>query len=665
MSNDSARLLAAKVRLDYQKQRVARLAAHKPLALDDPHVEHIVDPADGTLHRDALDADLPVSINEWDNLPETGFGDIDVLQLEMARVDGSGNVGDFLEVGIAHECDADTTFPLAAEIPQEEYPSDGKRQLRYRIDRYNHDTPEYSNAISLIFDRTPPWGRDFPAQAVLAGNLITDAFFTANPTGLKVTLPAYEGQDAKDTYALFYTSTPLQEGQIPTPIDKGTLPANRELLIAKDKIEALGDGLFYVSYLLADKATNLSMIGLPVEVDVNLGELPLNLQDPVVPLAADGLIDLGDAQTGVTVEIPQFDNHLNTDNVEVTWGTSEAIVEQIGSREFPVSISIPADNLRLAYGAADAVVATPVSYRILRHRVPYGPNSIEVDVDFSVAGPVDPDPDWPNPVHPGLLAPEVQGAVSKTPNVLDRSDAGQPAKLTFTLYENAKDDELVEFYWNGTQVPEAQHTVDTNADPEIEVSIPWTYIEAAGNNAALPVHYTIRKPTGAGNERRSISALVDVDAVTIVLAPAAFERTSTRGWLNCDSLWEDSQNPAGDPAFKVSVGPLDKYLPSGGVVNMSWTAWGGRSGDNPIPGAGLQEPVTITPAQAKDGFAWEVKPYDDHILPIYDPTGFGQDGRGRVQYSLEFNGETVHSEPIETVVSLGTGSGTCPIPPAP
>lgn len=663
MSNDSARLLAAKVRLDYQKQRVARLAARKPLALDDPDVEAIVDRDDGTLHRDALDADLPVSINEWENLPVPGLDDYDVLQLEMARVDSSGSVGAFQEVGIAHQCDADTTFPLTAEIPQEEYPSDGERKLRYRIDKYNSDTPEYSNAISLIFDKTPPWGRDFPAQAVLAGNLITDAFFTTNPTGLKVTLPAYEGQDAKDTYALFYTSTPLQEGQIPAPIDQGTLPANRELLIAKDKIEALGDGLFYVSYLLADKATNLSNIGLPVEVDVNLGALPLNLQDPVVPLAADDdLIDLADAQTGVTVEIPQFDNHLNTDNVEVTWGATEVIVEQIGSRAFPVSISIPADNLRLAYGASDTVVPTPVSYRILRHRVAYGPNSIDVNVDFSVAGPgrPDPDPDWPNPVHPALLAPVVQGEVSKTDNVLERRDTGQPAKLTFKLYTDAKDGELVDFYWDGTLVTEAQHTVDIAADPDIDVSIPWTYIEAAGNNPALPVHFTIRKPTGAGNEQHSLTALVDVDAVTIVLAPAVFERTSSRGWLNCDSLWEDSDNPAGEPAFKVSVGPLDKYLPSGGVVNMSWTAWGGRSGDNPIPGAGLDDPVTITAAEAKDGFDWEVKPYDQHILPIYNNVGL--DGRGRVQYSLQFNGETVHSEPIEAVVSLGTASGTCPIP---
>ena len=664
MSNDSARLHAAKVRLDYQQLRVARLAAHKPMALDDPDVERIVDPDDGTLHRDALDAALPVSIKQWDNLPETGFGDFDVLQLEMARADAGGNVGDFLEVGITYSCDAETLFPLTAEVPQDEYPSDGKRALRYRIDKYNSDTPEYSNSISLIFDKTPPWGRDFPEKAALAGNLITDAFFVTNPTGLKVTLPAYEGQDAKDTYALFYTSTPLQEGQIPTPIDQGTLPTNRELLIAKDKIEALGDGLFYVSYLLADKATNLSNIGLPVEVDVNLGALPLNLQDPVVPLAADGLIDLADAQAGVTVEIPEFDNHLNTDSVEVTWGATEVIVEQIGSRSFPVPISIPADNLRLAYGAADTVVATPVSYRILRHRVPYGPNSIDVDVDFSVAGPVrpDPDPDWPDPVHPDLLAPVVQGAVSKTDNVLDRTDAGQPAKLTFKLYTNAKDGELVDFYWDGTLVPDAQYIVDTSDGPDIETSIPWTYIEAAGNNPALLVHYTIRKSTGAGNEQQSDSAPVNVDAVTIVLAPAVFERTSSRGWLNCDSLWEDPKNPAGDPVFKVSVAPLDKYLPSGGVVNMSWTALGGRSGENLIPGAKKSEPVTITAAQAKNGFDWEVQPYTTHILPIYDPSGFGQDGRGRVQYNLSFNGEIVFSEPIETVVSLGTGSGTCPIP---
>lgn len=661
MSNDSARLLAAITRLNYQKARVARLAAQRHVAPAAPGVEGIIDEDDGTLNKDVIGTDLNVEIPEWENLPEPGFGDFDVMQLEIARVDDTGNPTEFVAVGSSHQCDKDTKFPLVVPLSKDDYPENGKRHLRYRIEKYNGNPDEVSDAIALIFDKTPPYAPNMPGLAIPDTQLLTDAFFATSPSGLKVTLPAYDDQDAKDVYALYYSDTIPSWPEVPDPVAAGLVPANRELLINKADIERLNDGLFYITYIVLDKATNRSQIALPVEVKANLGALPMNLKEPVVPLAAgDGLIDLADARMGVTAEIQPFDNFKPTDFIEVTWGTSEPITEQIGSRTFPIAIPIPHDRLRAAYGGADDKVETTVSYRILRHGVPYGPKSTDVDVDFSVAGP-DPDPTWPGPVNPKLDAPVVKGAVSDKENVLERSDAGQPATLTFQLYTNAKDGELVDFYWRGTLVSGATYTVDTAGGPDIDIEIPWSYILEAGNDPALPVHYTIRKPTGAGNEQSSPSALVNANAVEIVPDAAELKRLSNNGWLNCNSLWEDPSNPAGEPAFKVFVKSLKQYLPTGGEVTMTWTALGGRSGENTIPGAGKTETLTITQAQAEDGFHWEVKPYVAHILPIYDPNGFGQDGRGRVNYSLEFMGETVTSKTAEAVVSLGTGSGTCAI----
>ncbi|MCX2814143.1 MULTISPECIES: hypothetical protein [Pseudomonas] len=663
MSNDSARLLAAKARLDYQKQRVARLAAQRVDALAPPEAQGIVDPADGTLNKDVLDADLDVVIQEWLNLPDPILGDKDTLQLEMAIVDGQG-VGDFLEVGASAQYDKDSVFPTTLQIPKADYPHDGKRQLRYRIDRYNTPTPEYSPAIDLIFDKTPPWDAVEPEAAALNGNVVTDAFFGTNPTGLTVTLPPYTDQDVKDTYALYYSDTVPVEGQIPPAIGYGPLPANRELLITKADIERLSDGHFYIVYILLDKATNRSRISKIAEVYVNLGSLPTALQAPVVPLAqGDGLIDLADAQAGITVEV-DYTNYRRSDIVEVTWGTSKPFTEEIGSREPPLSISVPHDRLREAYGAADTELETDVSYRVLRHGVPYGPESTTLKVDFSVAGPdrPDPDPTWPDPINSKLDAPAVWGKNSQQENVLDRSDTGEEATFKVKRHDDAKDTDIMEFYWAGTLVTEATYSVDLSDPADIERPLPWTYILNASNNPTLPVHYTIRKATGAGNEQNSPTAVVNANAVVIEPDAPEFQRLYNNRFLNCESLWEDPLNPTGDPAFKVFVPPLNQYLPNGGEVTLTWTGWGGYTGDNEIPAARLTEARTISAAEAAAGFYWEVKPYSPHILSIYDPTGHGADGRGRVQYSFQHGGETVTSKTAEAVVSLGTGSGTCAIP---
>ncbi|MFK0094916.1 hypothetical protein [Pseudomonas sp. NPDC090592] len=659
MSNDSARLLAAKVRLDYQKQRVARLAARQPTALASPEVQGVIDSTDGTLNKDVLDAPLDVVIEAWANLPDPIDDDVDTLQLEMAIVDDSG-VGDFVAIGEGEPYNKDSTFPTTLKVAQTDYPRDGKRQLRYRIDRYNSSTPEYSPPVDLIFDKTPPWDADEPEAATINANVVTEAFLEANPSGLTVTLPAYLNQSETDTYALYYSDTVPVEDDIPPPVSWGDLPQNRELFIGKDYIENLGDGRFYIVYILLDKATNRSRISKIAQVYVNLGLLPTNLQPPVVPLAADGLVDLADAQTGVTVEV-SFTNQRQTDLIEITWGLSKPFDEPIGGGAPPFVISVPHDRLRSAYGNAQDAVDTVVSYRVLRHGVAYGPEETTVKVDFSVAGP-GPGPDWPDPVNPALEAPVVRGSVSATDNVLNRRDTGADATFTFKRYAGAEDGEKVDFYYAGTLVDEAAYTVNLNDPDTLVRSLPWSYILNAGNNPALPVHYTIRKPAGAGNKQNSPAALVDANAVIIVADAPVFQRKFGK-FLNCDALWEESDNPAGEPAFKVFVPPLRQYLPTGGDVHMLWTAWGGRSGeDNEFEEARLPATVTITAEQAEVGFYWEVKPYDTHILPIYDPDGHGKDGRGRVKYCFEYNGETIYSDRDEALVSLGTGSGTCPIP---
>lgn len=128
-----------------------------------------------------------------------------------------------------------------------------------------------------------------------------------------------------------------------------------------------------------------------------------------MPLAADdGVLSLKDAQAGVQVDIPAYTNYRKEDKIAIKWGTTPLIAEQVGSRRFPISISVTSDILRNEYGKASGEVATPVSYQVLRGHAAYGPAADDFAVDFSVAGPErpDPDPDWPDPVNDKMLAPQ-------------------------------------------------------------------------------------------------------------------------------------------------------------------------------------------------------------------------------------------------------------------
>ncbi|POG06560.1 hypothetical protein BGP84_26090 [Pseudomonas putida] len=508
----------------------------------------------------------------------------------------------------------------------------------------------------------------------MSGNVITDAFFVGSPAGLEVTLKPYDNQRQQDTYALYFTDTPPADGALPVPVESGAVPPDRKLLIPKSTIETLGDGIYYLAYILIDPATHVSRISHLVKITVNLGALPANLKPPVVPLAADGgLIDLDDVRLGVVTQI-EYDNHRSDDFAEVTWGNSDPFKVQIGTSGMPHSIRIPYATLRAAY---DFSLGSPqtatVSYRILRHDVSYGLESTDVNVDLSTAGP-DPDPIQPGPINPELRAPVIKGAVTPEDNKLREEDAGQPVQLTWDLHPDLKDGQRMRFSWGGIVVPDPaapdtplEVIIDTAVDP-ITVNLEWDVVEKAGNSSKTPVHCIFLKETGEDNQQHSISQLVDVDAIIIEPDPAVFERSvSGEGKiLGCESLWVDPKNPDGEPAFLVTVHGLSEYLPAGGKINMKWTPLLGRTGENPISGAGLEIALDFTKEQAEEGFQWEIKPYEKHILPIFSTDISQPEGRGRVEYSFELDGKPLKSKPATIRVALGEPTGgSCPLPVKP
>lgn len=302
---------------------------------------------------------------------------------------------------------------------------------------------------------------------------------------------------------------------------------------------------------------------------------------------------------------------------------------------------------------------TNVSYKVLRGHAPYGPADADFNVDFSIAGPErpDPDPTWPDPINPALLAPTITSSTALE-NVIAPPDRDQDATLTFDVFTNAEDGQVVDFYWNGTRVTEARWVVDQATGTQKSVTIPWSYIQDAGNNPALPVHYTVRPSLEPINEQESLPQYVNVTAIDMTPDDLEFLGLTDRGWLSCPSLW-DPVDPAAAPAIRVQVPPCSRFgVQPNTTITLSWSVYDAIVGGDLIAGVGKQETLTLTADQIAKGFVWRVEPYDQHILPIYAATQTG--GRAQVSYAINTN-NPIRSNPSENRISISDQStgGSC------
>ncbi len=665
---------AQRVRDEYRLQKARRIAEINE-DLVDPVIDAtwLADPADGTLKGNLVrEQNLPVSVSAWTALPPSGQQDTVRLQWAPGATPAEGDYQEVASIVVEGPVDP-ARFPLHLEVPNASLQPDGDYSLRYVVEAWNGSRSK-SCGVNVICDTLPPWRHAEPAAMSLPVQELTDDVLATYPDEIPGTLPDYADIQRGDKVAFYWVTTPLPDDpdQLPLPVGYIDVLPDKTVAYPVDMLKQSQDKDYYAFYVLFDKAGNRSPLSSYHKVDVALGPLPSNLQDPIVPLAADGVLDLPDAREGISVQIRAFDDWKKTDRIELTWGDQVFSSSEIGvSPRFPLDIAVPLTVLRDAYDrTAGGEQATNVSYRVLRGAKPSEVKAISVNVDFSYIGPdpvPDPDPDWPDPVNGQLTRARVFGKASNVQDSLARADANQAADLKFELYTPLAEGEEIDFFWAGTEVSEARYVVkdtDTSND-EISVEIPWSYIANAGNHPALPVHYRIHAP-GSENYQSSPMTLVNVDAITVVPEKPEFEGLYNNSVINCDSLYADPTNPAtGEPAVRVRVPDLSRYqLNDGDKVTLTWTAVEGFTGEVEVPGVEKSAEITLGGATPVTGFVWLVEPYDTHLLPIYTQAG---DGRGRASYTFiaPGSGEELTSEVAEAIVALHVPGGACPLVPTP
>lgn len=666
MNTVDKKQLAQQTRAAWRRQRAERSVAIRSgevrngdgPALVAPHLrpEDIVDPADNTLNKDviAAGAGLVVRVPAWANLPSTPGLD-DTLYLEFAR-GTSPPEEEFEKVAsepIPAPADA-SQFPWDITLGREYLQPDGPITVRYRVIAWN-TSQEYSHPITLIADATPPWGVAVPEKPGIPAEPITDAYLDTNTQGVTCTIPAYEGWQPTDEVVYWWVNeVPDDPVDVPSAGSGPVTQVPLDIVVPAQLVKETGDGGCYLAYMLFDKATNRSALSHVARVAVALGALPDELGPPEVPLAEDGQVDLMDVFVGVDVHIPTFLNSKPTDMIQVTWGTTPLEPEQIGSAPyFPIPIRVPTHVLKAEYGLADGPVSTVVSYVVFRGDVASAVMQTTVDVDLKVIGPDL--PEWPDPVNPALTPGTVLGAVSNTPNELTSDDFEQDARIEITLYEPLNAGELINVYWNNVLVEEALYEVkaDDATGDIIERPIPWKYILEAGNLPELPVHYRISAP-GSPNEQHSTDTLVTAKAVVHTPPAPAFMDvipTDEGDMLTCASLYGPEH------AVRVQVPDLTRYLAAGDTVTLTWTPTSPMDNGTVLTDAVLTEPVVLD-ATTVTGFVWLVKPYKDHLLPVYD-ADISHSGHGRIKYSFDYQGDPVTSLEEVAIMAMHTPNGSC------
>ncbi|MCG7508983.1 hypothetical protein [Mesorhizobium retamae] len=232
----------------------------------------IADPADGTLHKDVIEAGngLKVLIPAWPTAPYTPPGEKDSVTILWGR---GPNPSDYVAVDSLTLTGPGTeyVFPLELTVPAANLRPDGLYQLKYRVELFNGSRNE-SVPVQIVTDNTPPWGNSNPAALQLPPGPITDEYLEAHPEGVVATVPQYPGaQQPGDVVLVWWLKDiPDDPGNEP-PAAIAPVADPQLVTIPAAHIRKTGSGDCYVIYILVDKAANASRISLYAKVKVELG----------------------------------------------------------------------------------------------------------------------------------------------------------------------------------------------------------------------------------------------------------------------------------------------------------------------------------------------------------------------------------------------------------
>lgn len=303
-----------------------------------------------------------------------------------------------------------------------------------------------------------------------------------------------------------------------------------------------------------------------------------------------------------------------------------------------------------------------LGYKIKRGNVFFPKDWITRRVWLDVRKPAAPfDPLKPNPPDETLLQPWIQGPKSSVKNRLTAADKqdGGPVKGFLPFHPLFKFGDTAQFLFNGREVPPPggiwKHPDDGSEDPlqPIPFNLTWAFLDNVGDDDTAQLQVLVTHDLNF-NEAVSPQQTAYVRTTPTILIAAGFRHMNADDRIGfiCSSL-RRLVLPNNEVVGVVRI-PGDTRLADREITLI----YGGYPNANAVPSdliAGSEFDVKFTPtlAQATNGFDMYVQ---------YAPLLATRNAYGRVDYTVDIEGEFVSTKGVVVRVNMSRGSDTCDLP---
>ncbi len=202
-----------------------------------------------------------------------------------------------------------------------QYLVEGVHQLRYRVTNALGNAEE-SDPLTVTIDTTPPAGMQAPDKmvfpyVVLQGG-ITNAYLANNENRVIGTVPQY-GFKPGDRVKVFWEKVPASD----TPFVDVELTETRTVTFEGDRIRALDNGAWLVSYVLEDRAGNVSRLSAFERIEVNIAppvaRIYPSIQEARPGNPGEGVLNASEATSGVTAMVPEQPDDISEATLTLYW----------------------------------------------------------------------------------------------------------------------------------------------------------------------------------------------------------------------------------------------------------------------------------------------------------------------------------------------------------
>lgn len=493
-------------------------------------------------------------------------------------------------------------FPVHLEIPQHYLVQEGKHSIYYTAEVDLFPNPAASAARAIRIDRTAPNGG---AAAPLRSDNVRDINQAAQAVFNLNRWPDIRLEDRAQLFLI-----PANQAGLPlqptVEVLVTELNKNDDPFAIRVPAHILRDGQFRAVVRLVDRSEN---VGAEASwpVNIQLGGA-VALPAPIVPQAADGLINIEDARLPVVVQIPQITQAVLGNTVQAYWNERAlASWPVLATPQWPAIIPVPWDTVT-ADGFTGPALRS-VRYELVQNTGSQDSPVVQVNVDLRVAGP---DPQGPAELNT-QLNPVVVGR--RGDNHISSADANQDVVVRVQLYDNPVAGEVFELYWGNLARIVARYTVtglEVRGVPVEFTPVPYQVVTEAGSGPTIQVFY---RTFNGVNRQRSNPTPVRVELpLARIQVPTRF--LYPQGFITCE------QTPWKGITFTIPGGQA--VVQAGDRVELRWQLFRTLNDDASLAAQPLMPApvylaaVPITPEGAVRGQALVMDQFTSLIFDVFN-----------------------------------------------